>query len=319
LTARNKHKNCNAPLRPSQRRYISATSARPSQAQTISPPADPLATASPEELEFLDDEHYPPAPAEIPTQLVYPRGVTTVPSPSDISDPAYKPADTADGLEEVGGLADWWDDPLHWGSEGGVRQFVASVAMPFGPAEKVTDPAMLEVLARRAIIEAIVVSRFAGAGRRKAVDRLFAHVDGNEGLDQLLKAQIVVGKKGIATLKNADAIRLWVTLKTAVKNATHRRKEQQQQQQAEDGISGEKEETQALTADAEESGVQEGEAMEAKEAFPPSPLTPEVARQYIQSWNRDKGWRKAELRDPVVKFFVSGLPFWLLSILPSVY
>ncbi|KAK3303168.1 uncharacterized protein B0T15DRAFT_401992 [Chaetomium strumarium] len=304
LAARHNLNSCNAPVRPSQRRFLSDTPSRPSQPQTTSPPADASTAASREELEFLDDEHYPPAPAEIPTQLVYPRGVTTVPPPSDISDPAYKPAETADGLEEVGGLADWWDDPLHWGSEGGVRQFVASVATPFGPAEKVTDPAMLEVLARRAIIEAIVVARFAGAGKRKAVDRLFAHVDGNERLDQLLKAQIVVDKTGAATLKNADAVRLWVMLKTAVKNATHRRKEQQQQP-AGDGISGTKEEAEALTADARESGAQEGEATEAKEAFPSAPLTPEVAQQYIESWNRNKGWRKAELRDPVVKFFAA--------------
>ncbi|KAK4233502.1 hypothetical protein C8A03DRAFT_47971 [Achaetomium macrosporum] len=304
LTARHNLSSCNAPVRPSQRRYLSTTPTRPSQPQSTNPADDASAAASPEELEFLDDEHYPSAAPEIPTQLVYPRGVTTIPPASDISDPTYKPAETADGLEEVGGLADWWDDPLHWGSEGGVRQFVASIATTFGPAEKVTDPAMLEVLARRAIVEAIVVARFAGAGKRKAVDRLFAYVDGNERLDQLLKAQIVVDKNGAATLKNADAVRLWVTLKTAVKNATHRRQEQQQQAEV---VSGEKEEAEAVTADAQESGVHEGEAIEAdaKGTAPPSQLTPEVAQRYVKSWNRDKGWKKAELRDPVVKFYAA--------------
>ena len=88
----------------------------------------------------------------IQTDLVIPRGTTNAPRPSDVTDPDYTPAETADGLEEVGGLEDWWDRPGHWGAS---KTYVG-----FGPRDKVTDPAMLEVLAKRALVEAIVMKRF---------------------------------------------------------------------------------------------------------------------------------------------------------------
>jgi len=216
---------------------------------------------------------------EISTQLVYPHGATTAPLTAEVSDPSYKPAETADGLEEVGGLAGWWDEPTHWGIEGGVSSFVHSATSRFGPAERVTDPAVLEVLTKRAIVEAMVVAKFAGAGKRKYIDRMFAHSDALHRLDKIVQAEVVVGKNGEATLQNnGDWSKVYGVLKSAIKDARTQQ-------------------------DGQEAG--EGEVVEAKEAEVQAieELTPEVAKSLAESWN--KGWKKAELRDPVVKFFVS--------------
>lgn len=273
------------------RRYLSTAPIRPSQVQSSQSQPGKVAD---QELEEYGDFYDAPVAAEIPTQLVYPHEITSVPAPSAITDPAYKPADTADGLEEIGGVAGWWDEPTHWGSDGGASQYVRNVVRPFGPAEKITDPAVLEVLARRAIVEALVVARFAGTKKRAAVDRLFAHAGGFDRLGKIVRAEVVAGPNGAATLKeNADWQRVWDVLKSAVKMS----KQQQQQQQE-----GEKqaEEGEAVTAEVET------EAAVSDAGAPASQLTPQVAKSLIGSW--DKGWRKAELRDPVVKFFVSSAP-----------
>lgn len=70
----------------------------------------------------------------------------------EVSDSAYAPATTSEGLESVGGLSDWWESPEHWR-----RDFAG-----FRPRRKVEHPALLEAAARRAIIEALALRR---AGR----------------------------------------------------------------------------------------------------------------------------------------------------------
>jgi hypothetical protein len=286
--------------RTQNRRYLSTTPIRHSQsqaqAQTEAQSQQPEPAA--EELEELPEEYYAPEPAEIQTRLVYPGGLTTAPSTSDVADPSYKPADSAEGLEEVGGLADWWEDPAHWGSEGGVTQFVRSVVSRFGPAEKVTDPAMLEVLAKRAIVEAIVVAHFGGNRRSKKVDQLFARADGIDWLGKVEPVKIMAGADGVATLKyEKDFARVWGALNQAAKA-----KQPEQQQ-------GEKEAAEEGSVAVEAEASQEAATAEAevKEAATPQELTPETARKLVKTWNQNKEWKKAELRDPVVKFFVSSL------------
>lgn len=271
------------------RRYLSTTPIRPSQQQQQQPQTELAA-----EEEF-DEEYYPLDAAEIPTQLVYPHSVSVAAPPAEVADPAYTPAESADGLEEVGGLGDWWDQPTHWGSEGGAAQFVRDVVSPFGPAERVTDPAMLEVLGKRAIVEALVVAKFAGPDKKKAIDRLFAHAEGTDRLGKIVRAEVVAGKNGSATLKTqADWRRVWDVLKSSVKMA----RPPQQVEEGQAAVEGQ--EAAAVEAEAE-AAVPEAEV---SEVAPAPQLTPLVAKSMMGSWN--KGWKKAELRDPVVKFFVSS-------------
>ncbi|KAH6842663.1 hypothetical protein B0I37DRAFT_399282 [Chaetomium sp. MPI-CAGE-AT-0009] len=266
------------------RRYLSTTPIRSSQSK-----AEPQTEIAAEEYESYEQEYLPTSGPELQTQLVYPHHITTAPEATAVPDPSYKPAETAEGLEEVGGLAGWWDEPAHWGSEGGAAQYVQSVIAPFGPAERVTDPAVLEVLTKRAIVEALVVARFAGAEKKKAVDRLFAHAGGMDRLGKIVRAEIVAGQDGAATLKEAaDWARVWDVLKSAVKMA--RQQQPPRQPEAVEQVEGE----------AVEAVVPEAEA---KEAAPAPQLTPQVANSFVGTWNKE--WKKAELRDPVVKFYAA--------------
>jgi len=215
----------------------------------------------------------------------------------EITDPSYTPADTAEGLEEVGGIGGWWDEPAHWGNEGGAPQFVQSVVSPFGPAEKVTDPAMLEVLGKRAIVEALVVARFAGAEKRKAVDRLFAHADGMDRLGKIVKAEVVANEDGTATFKeSADWARVWDVLRSAVKTA---RQPVQKKVEVEAAEAAEPAEP-AETAETEAQGAAE---IEVQEPTSPMQLTPQIAKSMVGTWNKE--WKEVGLRDPVVKFFAA--------------
>jgi hypothetical protein len=246
-------KHTSSPIRLPQsqtRRHLSTTPARSSDEA------------------LLPEETTPAAAEEFKTALVYPSTITDAAAPSAVTDASYIPAETADGLEEVGGLADWWEDPSH-----GATSTVRATARPFGPADgtKVLDPAVLEVLARRAVIEALVVGRFVSAGgnQGKKVDQLFAgSANPEEGLQRIVKAEVVVGEEGTATLGDfRDWQRVWDLLRFGVKRQ----------------------------------GKKEG--VEAVEAAAAPGLTPELATELVQSWGM--GWRKAELRDPVIKFFVS--------------
>ncbi|KAK4248085.1 hypothetical protein C7999DRAFT_40714 [Corynascus novoguineensis] len=271
------------------RRYLSTT---PVRLQTTQNGTELAA----EEIEGFSEEYQLPTyRPRIKTQLVYPRGIHVVRPAEEVSDPTYTPAESAENLEEVGGLADWWDEPAHWGSEGGgAAQYVQTAVRPFGPADKVTDPAVLEVLGKRAIVEALVVARFAGAEKRKAVDRLFAHADGADRLGKIVRAEVVAKEDGTATLKeSADWVRVWDVLKSAVKKA---RQQQQQpgQNKLEEGTA------EVVDAEALEAAVPGGEA---KEAAPAPQLTPQVAKSLMGTWNKE--WKKAELRDPIVKFYAA--------------
>ncbi|KAL2147554.1 hypothetical protein VTI28DRAFT_8809 [Corynascus sepedonium] len=270
------------------RRYLSTT---PVRLQTTKNGTE----ISAEEIEGFSEEYQlPTRRPRIKTQLVYPRGIHVVRPAEEVSDPTYTPAESAENLEEVGGLADWWDEPAHWGSEGGAAQYVQSAVGPFGPADKITDPVVLEVLGKRAIVEALVVARFAGAEKRKAVDRLFAHADGADRLGKIVRAEVVAKEDGTATLKeSADWVRVWDVLKSAVKKAR-----QQQQQPGQNKLEGEMAEV--VDAEAQEAAVPEGEA---KEAAPAPQLTPQVAKSLMGTWNKE--WKKAELRDPIVKFYAA--------------
>lgn len=95
-----------------------------------------------------------PERIEIHTDLNIPSEIRKVPLPEEITEPGYTPAETLEGLEWVGGVSNWWEDERNWPAS---KNYVG-----FGRSDKVVDPAALEVLTRRAVIEALAVRKGAG-------------------------------------------------------------------------------------------------------------------------------------------------------------
>ncbi len=86
---------------------------------------------------------------QIQAELAIPGEIVLAPRPDEVTDPSYSPATRGDTLEEVGGLEGYWEDDSRWDS--------SMEAQTFGPVQRVQDPAVLEVLARRAVVEALAV------------------------------------------------------------------------------------------------------------------------------------------------------------------
>jgi hypothetical protein len=137
-----------------------------------------------------------PVEEQVETDLSYPAELREVPRAADITDPSYVPATTADGLEEVGGLEGWWDNPEHWGSSKDYRGF--------GPVNKVTDPAVLEVLTKQAVVEAIAVVAQVKS-LKKATDLMLDY--GNKDQAILANTEIVAGPDGAAALKSEKDVK----------------------------------------------------------------------------------------------------------------
>ncbi|KAL2265986.1 hypothetical protein VTJ83DRAFT_5338 [Remersonia thermophila] len=205
----------------------------------------------------------------------YPCGRRNAPRPDELdNDATYRPAETADGLEEVGGLADWWDKPEHWGPKG-AAEYVRSVVGWFGPVEKVTDPALLEVLVKRAVVEALAVARSA-KGRsleaRAEVEQVFAHTaNGAYKLQDIVAVSIQPSGSEVATLEKAEAARVWDVLRGAVPP---------------DGAAGQAKKKK-------------------KRLLQRTLVRPEHAQELIDSPSWDKGWKKAVLRNAVAKFWAA--------------
>lgn len=273
-----------SPAQPTQCRYLSTTRVRRQPA--------PQADAIPEEG-FLE-----PAVEPKPSSLAYPQTFTTAAPPSQIDDPSYKPAETAEGLEEVGGLAGWWDQPSHWSN--------ALVPPTFGPAptERVTDPSVLQVLARRAVVEALVAVKHGGADRKR-LDRIFARVPAAKKLGKIVTKPLVVGEGRELALENEkDWVSVWDSLCGLEEMGRREQQrevtrawleEQQRKKSAEAEVEGAAEETQAGTT---------APASAPKPPKTAASISPKKAEEFVQSFGR--AWLKAELRDPVVKFYVSS-------------
>ena len=94
-------------------------------------------------------------------------------------------------LEEVGGLQGYWENDSHW---------KASLVRPgFGPQEKVTDSALLEVAARRAVVESLAVQESAKDAETPGLTTAWSR-GGREDANAALAAQINVAEDGSATL-----------------------------------------------------------------------------------------------------------------------
>jgi len=186
--------------------------------------------------------------------LVVPGRTKVATRQEDVMDPDYVPAEEASGLEEVGGLEDWWEKPDHWGPD---RQYHG-----FGPSEKVMDRAVLEVLTKRAVIEAIVLRRFSGNKIEPPTALTLTH--GEEELLGVVGTEVVASENGTVALKNEhDYQRIW------------------------DNLTRPQPEAEEISVSA-------------------APLiSTEAARELISSW--DPSWKTLRLRDPVLKFYVSGV------------
>lgn len=126
--------------------------------------------------------------ADLATEIKAPGRLKSAPRPDDVEND-YTPALTGEGLEEVGGVADWWEDDKHWSP---ALEYVG-----FGRRDKITDPAVLEALTRRAVVEALAMREMEGEA---ALGGSWQE-GGRESLLKALEVEIVVGEDGAVALK----------------------------------------------------------------------------------------------------------------------
>lgn len=126
------------------------------------------------------------------TRLALPYRRSEAPTEKELqaSDPTYVPATEAEGLEEIGALSTWWEQPGHWGEE--------SAFKGFGSSEKVVEREVLEVYLRRAVVEALALQQ-TGVFSEWATKKWSEGGSRNE-LEQALALQVEV-QDGKATLK----------------------------------------------------------------------------------------------------------------------
>lgn len=128
------------------------------------------------------------------TDLVLPPEMAWAERADRVKDAEYVPAETSEGLEEVGGVIGWWEEEGHWAASNDFAGF-------FGPVERVAESEVLEVAARRALVEALAL-REQGGGRMTA--RTWER-GGRRELDRVLGMEIDVAEGGEAALKGDTA------------------------------------------------------------------------------------------------------------------
>ena len=130
--------------------------------------------------------------AEARPSIRIPGRIVDAPKPDEVTDLSYVPAESGAVLEEVGGLKGYWEGDSRWDA--------SFVPVGFGPRDKIADPALLEVLTRRAVIEALAV-RDSGSGlaTNPGLSGLWSR--GNvDDASAALGIQITVADDGSATL-----------------------------------------------------------------------------------------------------------------------
>lgn len=185
--------------------------------------------------------------------------------PDEVPDAGYVPATTADGLRSVGGLDRWWDAPDHWRGD-----FVG-----FRPKRRTTDPALLEVAVRRAVVEALALRR---AGREDELVGVWPLTDGPEEVQRLLAAVElrVSGDGGAGEVQLSGDVE-------AVLESLRWRDESEVVQEA--LVEGEADVASASTTPRKKTG-----------------LSAAGAEKYREGW--DKSWKNVPLDDSRIKFAV---------------
>jgi hypothetical protein len=130
--------------------------------------------------------------ADIVTEIKAPGRLRSAPRPDDVES-VYTPALSGEGLEEVGGVAEWWEDDKHWSPS---LEYAG-----FGRRDKITDPAVLEALTRRAVVEALAVREAEGAAALSGTWQ----EGGRDALFRALEANIVVAEDGSVALNGQSA------------------------------------------------------------------------------------------------------------------
>lgn len=209
--------------------------------------------------------------------LVVPPDFSYAPPAKESGD--YVPADTAEGLEEVGGLDGWWDVQGHLGEADKLRVFSERAG------EKVTEPSVLEVLVRQAVVEGLVVQ---GKGPEMLMGRWGALDKG--GMARTGGVRIEASETGDVTLTgDLGAV-----------------------------LEGLKEDPELVETTTEALPEKEVVPEEAAEPAAEELLTAEEATEMIKSW--DYSWRKIPITDPSLKFAVrapsSPFPFPSSSVSP---
>lgn len=216
------------------------------------------------------------APALADTSIVVPPDFSYAPPPKETGD--YVPAQSAEGLEEVGGLEGWWDVEGHLGEADRLRVFPERAA-----ADRVTEPRVLEVLVRQAVVEGLVVQGKEAAmlmGRWGALDKA---------------AMVRAGGVDVKVAENGD-----VTLTGDLGAVLEGLKEDPEQ--AETTSETRPQENAAEQQGAPEQAAEQEASAEQTEPAADEALTAEEAKEMIKSW--DNSWRKVPLTDPALKFAV---------------
>lgn len=185
------------------------------EAATTEEATTPAADAEQQQLEQQQEEAaeqlleaYDPDAAEaeapepeVETDLVLPPEEVAVAQREDelaADGVRYEPADTAHGLEVVGGLGGWFERDENWG---GSKRYAG-----FAPTSRVADPALLELNVRRAVAEALAVAAAAAAGADKAplLTGLWER-GGREDAERALGLRLEVREDGAVGVVAADA------------------------------------------------------------------------------------------------------------------
>jgi hypothetical protein len=175
----------------------------------------------PETLSNLPEEAFENRPRQDKTpavvrdsRLALPSRRTEAPTEKELqsADPTYVPATDAEGLEEIGVLSTWWEQPGHWGEE--------STFKGFGSTEKIVEKEVLEVYLRRAVVEALALQQ-TGVFSEWATKKWSEGGSRNE-LEQALALQVEV-QDGKATLKgDASSVVEVLTNESSEAEATSR-------------------------------------------------------------------------------------------------
>ncbi|KAI1170788.1 ribosomal subunit 39S-domain-containing protein [Nemania sp. FL0916] len=109
--------------------------------------------------------------------------------PTEVADPKYIPATTAQGLRTVGGINDWWRRAENWAASGDFESF--------RPKKKITDTALLEAAVRQAVIETLALRQ---VGRDEELVTAWPNPKSEGGLRSLLALEVKSKADGSATL-----------------------------------------------------------------------------------------------------------------------
>lgn len=213
----------------------------------------------------------------IPINIKPPGRVRLAPSPENIDDSTYIPAASGEGLEEVGSVADWWENDKHWAPS---MNYVG-----FSRREKITDAAVLEAMTRRAVVETLAVKHIEG-------DRALTGTWMTGGREAMLKALAVdvqVSEDGAVSL-TGDLQAVVEGLKPAPQAEVQEIEPEVEQLERQEGL-----ET------AQETAVQEEDAAVVSDQEAYSDVLPsEDAHQLRKSWGNS--WKSVSIEDPTLKF-----------------